>query len=136
MKTKICPDCKKTLPLDKFYCRKSGNGYKPYCKFCFSKRAKQWRNENIEHHKEYQRNNKLKKNYGITLDDYDEMLFEQGGKCVICGISENYLKRNLDVDHDHKTGKVRGLLCIKCNTTLGWYESFKDQIDRYLKLNK
>lgn len=55
--------------------------------------------------------------YGIDVEDYDRMLFEQDGVCYIC--KEHPKKRALDIDHDHKTGKVRGLLCSNHNRALG-----------------
>lgn len=61
-----------------------------------------------------------KKKYGITKAQYDALLAEQNGNCYICGVHEEY---NLRVDHDHSTGKVRGLLCSACNVALG---GFKD----------
>lgn len=67
------------------------------------------------------RNNELVRRYGITLADYVAMLRAQGGGCAICG--QKPTRRNLAVDHDHATGKVRGLLCAPCNTGLGTLES-------------
>ncbi len=64
----------------------------------------------------------LKCRYGITIQDYDTMLENQGGKCAICR-RERLGKRKLCVDHDHATGKVRGLLCTVCNSALGFIES-------------
>lgn len=64
------------------------------------------------------RNKYLKRNYGITLEEYDEMFDEQNGVCAICGGISRDGKR-LSVDHDHETGKVRELLCMNCNTALG-----------------
>lgn len=61
----------------------------------------------------------LKKRFGMTLEDYDKMLFEQGGKCAICNIHHTETPRKLNVDHCHTTGKIRGLLCFNCNTSLG-----------------
>jgi len=58
--------------------------------------------------------------YGITWNDYEQMLDEQNGVCAICG-SENKSGKKLYVDHDHYTGKVRGLLCVKCNGGLGFF---------------
>ena len=55
--------------------------------------------------------------YGITLVEYDQMIADQGGGCKIC--MEPPGKKRLAVDHDHKTGRVRGLLCLGCNTALG-----------------
>jgi hypothetical protein len=58
--------------------------------------------------------------YGITPEQYDQMLLDQGGGCAICGSEEEGRgKEFLHVDHDHKTGKVRGLLCFGCNSGIG-----------------
>ena len=65
------------------------------------------------------RNTKLKLNYGITLDIFEQMVMEQGNKCKICGSDNN--DRTLHVDHCHTTLKIRGLLCSKCNSGLGMF---------------
>jgi hypothetical protein len=57
------------------------------------------------------------RSYGITVEEYDEMLESQGGGCYICGVGP--VGRALDIDHDHRTGKVRGLLCSNHNRALG-----------------
>ena len=76
----------------------------------------------------------LKYEYGITLDDYNKMFNAQEGKCAICKKHQNELKKTLCVDHDHKTGKVRGLLCGRCNAGLGYYEkSDIKEFEKYLK---
>ena len=59
----------------------------------------------------------LKHRYGITMDDYDQMFEQQNGKCLICSREEK-----LVVDHSHKTGRVRGLLCNSCNKSVGFIE--------------
>jgi Recombination endonuclease VII len=65
----------------------------------------------------------LAKTYGMTADEYDAMLAAQGGVCAICGKAERAPRiratRQLSVDHDHKTGVVRGLLCSACNRAIG-----------------
>ena len=63
---------------------------------------------------EKRKNHKLKHRYGISLEDYKVMHLKQKGLCKICN-SES----KLHVDHDHKTGRIRGLLCFKCNNALG-----------------
>lgn len=72
-------------------------------------------------HPESQRNNYLKYAYGINLAVYNEMVSSQGGFCKICGSAEPGRKGStrLVVDHCHKTGKVRGLLCHLCNAGIG-----------------
>lgn len=59
--------------------------------------------------------------YGITIEDYEKMLFLQGGGCAICGSSTPNSKRakRFSIDHCHKTGAVRGLLCMQCNMAVG-----------------
>lgn len=61
----------------------------------------------------------LKQTYGIDISIYNQMFKEQEGKCFGCKIHQNDLKSSLNVDHCHKTGKIRGLLCRKCNSVLG-----------------
>jgi hypothetical protein len=73
----------------------------------------------------------LKYKYGLTPEDYDAKLAEQGGVCAICGKSPT--KRRLHIDHCHETGRIRGLLCTGCNTRLGWYEAFNAEVVAYLR---
>ena len=102
-----------------------------------------WRKANMEKVNAYQRerrkNNphiergkKYKNLYGITLDDYEKMYDEQNGMCAICGKHQSLLF----VDHDHKNGSVRGLLCNKCNTGIGFFHDnigFLEKAIGYLK---
>ena len=69
-----------------------------------------------------ERNRKLIQRFGITLEEYDNMHNAQNGLCKICGNPEE-LDRRLAVDHNHETGKVRGLLCFRCNVILGHIEN-------------
>ena len=69
--------------------------------------------------KEQSINKGLMKNYGITLIDYNRMLAEQKDCCYICKSHKNNFNKRLHVDHNHKTGKVRALLCHYCNATIG-----------------
>jgi len=61
----------------------------------------------------------LRRKYGISLEDFDRLLAEQLGACAVCGRIPN---ETLCVDHSHRTGKVRGLLCRRCNAGLGCYD--------------
>lgn len=84
--------------------------------------------------KAWQQGNPLKrkaqrlKQYGIEVSDFNELMAAQGGSCAICGESDTSKPNNFPlVDHCHKTGKVRGLLCMSCNQGLG---KFKDDVAR------
>lgn len=80
-------------------------------------------------------NTYLQRTYGISNEDYGEMLKAQNSKCEICG-GEGFLMKNqhhrmkLVVDHDHKTGKVRGVLCHNCNRALGLFKDSVENLDR------
>lgn len=81
----------------------------------------------------------LKKWYGITLEDYDKMFEAQKGLCAICGNPETVKRKNdtairrLAIDHDHRTGKIRGLLCGDCNVGLGKFKDSANIIDKAAK---
>ena len=72
----------------------------------------------------------LKRFYDITIDEYDALCLEQNNCCAVCGTHQSKLKKPLYVDHNHDTGKVRGLLCDLCNRGLGY---FKDDVNRLIK---
>jgi len=73
--------------------------------------------------KNFDRKFNLKKKYGITVEEFEQMLKNQDYKCDICKLPSDSFKEWLVVDHNHTTGKVRGLLCKSCNFGLG---NFKD----------
>jgi hypothetical protein len=93
-----------------------------------SKDAAAWQKAWREKNPEKVKNMDLKKHYGISLDEYKKMSVNQSHCCAICGEKETSLDKNgaerfMAVDHCHKTGKIRALLCKACNTALG---NFKD----------
>ena len=114
--TKTCTTCRKIKPLDDFGRRKDTcGGRATKCKACLKKYLKEYG----KNHPDKILNRRYKAVYDITLDDYRNMLNSQGGVCKIC--KTNADKRRLAVDHDHTTGKVRGLLCANCNQALGHF---------------
>ena len=114
---KPCIDCGETKPLDKFYNQASTkDGKSPYCKACHNARNKAWQKANPEKMSGFSRRSLLKRKYGITVEQYDEMYERQGGCCAICGTAEG-----THVDHDHETGEVRALLCHSCNVGIGHF---------------
>jgi hypothetical protein len=127
--TKYCYDCDETKSVDQFPNSKSRkDGKYPYCRPCNTARMAKWVKENPEKSKLGTRRKTLKK-YGLTLEVYEELLASQGGRCAICGTDKpgHTVGRMFDVDHDHETSKVRGLLCQHCNMGLG---QFGDDLDR------
>lgn len=91
-----------------------------------------WRKKYLSNSTEKRRSYTIKSRYGITDEVYDNMLSLQDGKCAIC--NTEFIKRP-HIDHDHITGKIRGLLCSVCNTGLGIYENKKDIFEKYLRIH-
>lgn len=67
--------------------------------------------------------------HGITVEQYEAMLAKQGGKCAMC---HRPFRRTPHIDHCHKTGRVRGLLCAGCNVAVGAYELYGERARQYL----
>jgi hypothetical protein len=152
--TKQCKVCGEVKVLDDFYrSRGMRDGFRSDCKQCNLEarrlknaadpqpnrdRVKRWQAANRERYRAKQReyaksgrralaNRKsyLKRKYGISVEEYERMLERQNGRCAVCrqpptGVS-------LHVDHDHESGRIRGLLCFTCNNSLG---DMKDSEDR------
>lgn len=130
-KNKKCPICQTyfTTHIDRVIfcsdaCRKEGSKARSD-KFGKTHKAdkreydKEYRMKNMERKKYLGRLGHLKRKFGLSLDDYNDLFESQKGKCAICGRHQSELKRSLYVDHDHVTKRVRGLLCYNCNSLLG-----------------
>lgn len=102
------------------------------CHSCHLAAQQKWRISHKDQTKAIARKSDLKK-YGMTENDYNRMFQIQGGKCAICDQHQSSLASKLCIDHNHSTGKVRALLCVGCNTSLGHYEKRKDLCEKYLE---
>ena len=115
-------------------------GLASICKKCAAVKSKLFYKENTPEYDAVKRREKIVKVYGLTLDDYDEMYEQQEGRCKICGIEEKYVsKQRFHIDHCHETGRVRGLLCSKCNKGLGLFKdnaNFLREAAKYIEDNK
>ncbi len=162
---KTCSTCHIEKPLEDFSKNKRATlGYGCYCKLCqrirdrayyainsekkllltkkyyknnrdlCSSKRKLYRSKNVEKLK----NDKLKNNYNITLQEYNALFEKQNGKCAICGTNKyttDYRTgkdRSLYIDHCHTTGIVRGLLCNACNLGLGKFKDSRELIVKTL----
>lgn len=133
MTTKTCSKCGVEKDVSMFSKTKTRKGgLNCWCKDCwkiyyqqnrevFTKQSRDRYYLNRQHHLDRH----LFNTYGITRDEFNALLGKQGGGCAICGKKETALANNsktvmrLAVDHDHKTGKIRGLLCCRCNHAIG-----------------
>ena len=148
---KLCLDCKLILPIENFrIVRKEDWCISSYCKKCLNKKKEnklkgtekqkeKWKRHSKKRkqwlkpaNKEKMRLRHLEKKYGMSEQDYKNMLLQQGGVCKLCGGLETRVDKitgvviQLAIDHCHETNKVRGLLCGKCNRALG---GFQDRVD-------
>ena len=143
---KTCPRCQETKPKTEFVKHKNRkDGLAPYCRPCARLRTVeyrerigkeaynvlqyQWWQKNKERAKRYRRKSTLKRSYGLTIEQYEEMVQSQGGNCAVCLKPPNDI---LYVDHDHATGRVRKLLCQSCNFALGLLEEDVERISRLI----
>jgi hypothetical protein len=135
---KKCRKCGENKDLSEFYKGvKHKGGYRHICRECVTVEARKYRQTPgwRAYLKKYNQSDKgkatvrryeLKRKYGITKEDYDNIHKQQQGRCAICGEIEARLEKMLVVDHCHASGKVRGLLCTNCNFLIG---HAKDNLD-------
>jgi len=105
----------------------------PTKRYAYLKQYREAHHEQVrENARKYERANKAKianqkliAKYGMTLEQFEEMVIRQNRQCLFC----KEIKR-LSVDHDHKTGKVRGLLCTECNLALGLFKDSQETLQR------
>jgi hypothetical protein len=121
MKTYRCCNCKQDLPRSAYHPgsykleNRTRGGVRSACKKCLRDRY-------------------LKRLYGLSSKDFKKLLKAQRGVCAICGGPPNGRWKRLHVDHDRVTGQVRGLLCFKCNASLGHFERNRQRFEEYLGL--
>lgn len=127
---KTCTRCGESKVLTQFSLSRRATEtrnavYRPWCKECQAAAARQWFRDHPERQFAARRASSLRTFYRMTVEEYDTLLAAQGYVCAICGQDEPAAhgrtgkKFLLSVDHDHTTGRVRGLLCQKCNRAIG-----------------
>jgi hypothetical protein len=152
---KRCKKCGESKPLNEFYKAVGmADGYRSECKACHRAAHRRWYAANREKaiarvkrwqqayrveynakqrayrstRRDIEREGHLRRTFGITQAEYDELLARQGGGCAICGRKPG--KISLHIDHDHETGEIRGLLCVGCNNALGQFDDDFDLLTR------
>jgi hypothetical protein len=97
-----------------------------------SKSSMNWYRNSIDRVKHNQRIYKLR-SFNLSLEDFNNLFQKQNGNCGICEKNQSLFKTKFAIDHDHKTGKVRGLLCASCNIGLGMMKDDKDILLKAIK---
>lgn len=134
---RTCTMCQAEKPLSDFGQRGERDGtplYKSRCKACEAERAREWYYNNKERGDANSRRSRLNARFGITPEEYERLLADQGGVCAICANPERTERdgkpMRLSVDHCHTTGKVRGLLCHGCNRSIGLFGEDVDLMEK------
>lgn len=134
---RACYVCKIEKPFTDFgKDRTQAGGISYRCKACAKIEVQKWKSKFPNKQKLKDRIQGLKKNYGITLDEYDSLFRSQNGCCAICKRHQSVLKRSLAVDHDRDTKVIRGLLCDNCNPGIGYFKHSVEMMEAgilYLK---
>jgi hypothetical protein len=133
---KKCTKCGVQKPLSEFYKDKLKlDKLRNSCKVCDKLKSYLWRKKDPARTRECWRSSKLKKKYNITNQQYEEMKIAQNNKCEICNVELGFGHLSA-IDHCHKTGKVRALLCRNCNLLLGNAKDSEDILKSALKYLK
>ena len=155
---KRCKVCGEVKPLDDFYrCAGMKDGHRHDCKVCnlAAKKARYdadpqkaitrvvtWQKANADHvravrrahnatpeRQRKQRDSYYLRTYGLTADQFDALLEQQGGGCAICRKLFERLA-SMHLDHDHRTGRIRGILCLNCNQGVGKFFDDPELLER------
>lgn len=136
MEFKICKKCGELKPISEFsFKRPKGRkpGLQPRCKTCSIEDIRLWREAQSE---ERLKDLYYKRTYGLSLEDFNLMFVKQKGKCPLCNRDLSLIHLNADravVDHCHKDGHIRGILCNECNRGLGYFKDNKETLMNAIK---
>jgi len=140
---KTCSKCRILQSTQNFYRGICKDGLASWCKPCMRKLNKKWRQQNKnkvkksnDHYnntpfaKALKRASHLQKTYGLSTVQYHDIFYNQNGCCAIC---QRLFTSQPFVDHDHKTKVVRGLLCLQCNSGLGYFKDKAELLEKALE---
>lgn len=134
---KLCTKCKKSKPRSEFYPHSvSLRGVSSWCKECTCKTTLEKQKADPSKSVIASRKYKLKRDYGLTPEKYEQMLQAQGHRCAMCGTDKPGGRGRFAVDHCHFTRKVRGLLCNLCNLGLGAFQDDTDLMQKAIEYVK
>ena len=139
---KHCPGCKRARSFDEFSTSgESNGGLASHCREC-SRRMSRENYDKAKAGRKYRasadkiRDKRLRAKFGISLAEYRDKLIEQGAICPGCGATPEMNGKDFAVDHNHSTGEIRGLLCGRCNSAIGFLrenENIALNIIQYLR---
>ena len=125
---RLCSSCKVWKDKQEWH-----KGASP-CKECANAKSRDWHlnHKGIEKYDRSKRSRYFKTKYGITLEEYEVKLAQQGFKCEICAV-ELIIGKQTHLDHCHKTNRIRGMLCTNCNRGLGSFHDSPQKLQAAIK---
>lgn len=126
---RVCKTCNESFPLEKFWLQPNKKNRYTSCPQCINKQRQEKYKLNIEEHRKQHKEYVLKYRYKLTSEDINNLLLQQDNKCVIC--KQILIKKH--IDHCHKTGKIRGILCPNCNKALGLFKENTTALQNAIK---
>ena len=138
MTEKKCTRCGVIRPICDFWRSRTEDRIKSHCRVCTAAASKAWRKRQPDYEKNRYANSRVEtrerhlvRKYGVSLVDYERMLADQDSRCAICHCEPSSQSHGVfHVDHCHKTGAVRGLLCRGCNHVLGHLKDDRNSLER------
>ena len=121
---KTCKDCEQTLPLTEFYKRSDHDSHRPRCKRCHNL----WKYHKDPEASRQRKHRERAKTYGLSIEELDKLLL-----ITSCEICKKDIEGRQNIDHDHATGEVRGVLCSNCNRALGWLKDSRQNLINSIK---
>jgi hypothetical protein len=125
---KACTRCHVVKPVGEFKPAGQPNTYDAWCRICKAEKAVEWRKNRPASHVRRDRKKSIARRFGVSVEDYDMvwgyLLDRQGGTCATCADSPVHM------DHDHRTGRLRGVMCLKCNLALGYIDDSAERAQR------
>lgn len=135
--TRVCKVCNRRQPMERYHFAGNVKYRRRTCKKCCEDRRQLWRQNHPDKASKRDRDRARKLKYGIMPDDFDLLLLDQEYRCKIC--DTRLAGGTTHVDHDHKTGRIRGLLCFNCNVAIGHLRDDPSLLDRaaaYLRFSQ
>lgn len=133
VKVKECKKCGGEFPATTQYFTKSDGYLCSPCNSCRNADRRRRVSENPEKYRKSYRKQSVKRTYGLSNEEFERLVENCKNCCMICGRHSSEQEKELHVDHCHKTGKVRGLLCSRCNTGIGMLGDNADSVKRALE---
>lgn len=133
---KTCSKCRELKPITSFTSQGAGR-FRSRCRRCTSEDTRGYYAKLKPEIRDGRKHRARAKRFGLTLERYEELI-SNAGPCPICGAAEPGGHGEWHIDHNHETGKIRGILCANCNLALGHFKDNRANLERanaYLEVN-